>query len=85
MGNFTSTLAELKASKTREKASHKYNKGKPVGLNSGIRIKYNESTGLLEGFPREWAEQYNLNLPIDRSKMVQGGQFDVHIRASELP
>lgn len=41
-----------------------------LNVTHGIHIKFNEATGLFEGFPREWVEEYDLALPIDRNKMV---------------
>ena len=40
---------------------------------------------MFEGFPREWAEGYSLNLPIDMAKVVESGFYQSHIRPSELP
>ena len=47
MGNHNLPTCLSKSEKSTKKGNDKYNQGKPVGLNSGLKIKFNKNTGLL--------------------------------------
>ena len=46
------------------------NQGKPVLLPGGIKIMKNQSTGLLEGVPKEWIKFSTFAYKIDEKKTV---------------
>ena len=55
--------------KLSEEQQQKLESGKPILLPGGIKIHKNDLTGLLEGVPEEWANNYELPYKIDYKKL----------------
>lgn len=64
MGNGSSKLHLTK------EQQNKLDSGKPVLFEGGIKIIKNKDTGLLEGVPAEWANNYDLPYKIDKNKVL---------------
>jgi hypothetical protein len=52
-------------------------------LPGGIKIVKNKNTGLLEGVPEEWANNYELPFNIDYKKLGSTKQMPEPVRADE--
>lgn len=61
----------------------KLDAGKPILLPGGIKIVKNKQTGMLEGVPEEWANNYTLPFNIDYQKLGSTRDMPEPIRADE--
>lgn len=69
--------------KLTEEEKKKLESGKPVLFPGGIKITKNKTTGLLEGVPEEWANNYELPYGIDYNKTESTKSLPEPIRAEE--
>ena len=63
----------MKAAKRAPLTSEQISKleaGKPILLEGGVNIKFNQATGKYEGIPDIWFDKYNLPVEIDESKLA---------------
>ena len=84
MGNSNLMSSKSKLSRSEKKPKNSLSPIELISVKHGINIKINGETGLLEGFPKEWAEAYDLDLPIDRTKLVECSELGIHVRPSKL-
>jgi hypothetical protein len=71
------------SAKFSEEELKKLETGKPILFPGGIKIVKNKQTGLLEGVPAEWANNYELPFQIDYDKVSSTRQLPEPIRANE--
>jgi len=69
--------------KLSEEEVRKLESGKPIVLAGGIRILKNKETGMLEGMPAEWANNYELPYKIDYNKLASTKELPESVRAEE--
>lgn len=69
--------------KFNEEQMKKLDSGKPILLPGGIKIIKNKQTGMLEGVPEEWANNYTLPFHIDYHKLGSTKDMPQPIRADE--
>lgn len=69
--------------KLTEDQQKKLDSGKPILLPGGIKILKNKDTGLLEGVPEEWANNYELPFNIDYKKLGSTKEMPETVRAEE--
>jgi hypothetical protein len=67
--------------KLTEDEKRKLESGKPILLPGGIKIVKNKETGLLEGVPAEWANNYELPFNIDYKKLGNTKELPGPVRA----
>lgn len=69
--------------KLTEDEKRKLEAGKPILLPGGIKIVKNKETGMLEGVPSEWANNYELPFKIDYKKLGNTKELPEPVRAEE--
>ena len=66
-----------------EKDQIRFNEGKPIFVERGLKITKNPKTNELQGIPQEWIGQLNLPLKVDKSKAVKTKNMREEIRPDE--